>query len=267
MSLKHFWYTLLDNEGEAVPNADVYVYEAGTSTEISIYNQSSISITQPIITDSEGIFEFYVKDQYESSNNYGPGQRMKLSWSASASSVIGEIDNAEIFDKVYRFEDFNAGDTQPIDYSYKNKLVSNQSAYNWTTHTNTLAETENLHNILPVDIYDPSNSTYNKSVSNDLINDLWSLLASAQSPSITASGGISRTYEVSGSGLSWTPSGDTYYDDFNHGFGYSNSNPLIQMYDDLNKELLKPYKIIPTDENNIRIWVFEDIAAHITIIG
>jgi len=217
MSLKHFWYTLLDSEGEAVPNADVYVYEADTTTEISVYNQSSVSITQPIVTDSEGIFEFYVKDQYESSDNYNPDQRMKLSWSVSAGTVSGEIDNAEIFDKVYKFEDFNEGDTQPTDYAYKNKLVSNQKAYNWTTHENLPAETENLHNILPVDITDSSDGTYNKSVSNDLLNDLWSVLASAQSPTITASGGVSRSYETSGSGLSWTPSGDVYYDDFNHG--------------------------------------------------
>ena len=133
MSLKHFWYTLLDKEGESVPNANVYVYEAGTSTELSVYDFQFIKVNQPIITDSDGIFEFYVRDQYESSDNYGPNQRMKISWSASASSVIGEIDNAEIFDKVYKFEDFNAGDYQPTDYTYKNKLTSNQKAYNWDT--------------------------------------------------------------------------------------------------------------------------------------
>jgi len=265
MSLKHFWYTLLDSEGKAVSDADVYIYGAGTSNELLIYNQSSVNITQPIITDSKGIFEFYIKDQYESSNNYNPDQRMKISWSTSASSIIGEIDNIEIFHKVYKFEDFNEGDSQPTDYSYKNKLVSNQTAYNWETHKDLSAETLNLHNILPVDIYDSSDDTYNKSVSNDLINDLWSVLASAQSPTITASGGVAISFEVSGSSLSWTPSGDVYYDDFIHNF--QELYPLVQIYDDTNKELFKPYKIIPNNTNSIRIWIFDDIAAHITIVG
>jgi len=267
MSLKHSWYTLLDNIGEAVPDANVYVYEANTSTELLVYNYLNVEINQPIITDSDGIFEFYVKDQYESSNNYTPDQRMKISWSTNDSSISGEINNIEIFDKIYKFEDFNEGDYQPADYSYKNKLVSNQKAYNWESHIDLLAETSNLHNIMPVDIYDNVSNTFNKSVNNDIMNDLWSLLASAQSPTITASGGISRSYEVSGSGLSWTPSGNTYYDDFNHGFGYSTSNPLVQIYDNLNKELYKPYKIRPIDTNNIRIWIYDDIASHITIVG
>jgi len=265
MSLKHFWYTLLDKEGEAVSNANIYIYESGTTTELSVYDYLTAKIAQPIITDSEGIFEFYVKDQHESSDNYGPSQRMKISWSASASSITGEIDNAEIFDKVYKFEDFNAGDYQPNDYTYKNKLVSNQTAYNWNTHKDLPAETSNLHNILPVDINDNLDNTYNKAVNNSLFNELWSLLASAQSPTITASGGIVRTYETSGSGLSWTPSGDIYYEDFNHGL--QQLYPLVQIYDDTEKELFKPYIVEPIDNGNLRIFILEDIAAHITVIG
>ena len=265
MALKHFWYTLLDKEGIEVSNADVYIYEAGTLIELSIYDYQFQKITQPIITDSDGILEFYIKDQFESSNNYNPEQRMKISWSASASDVSGEIDNAEIFDKVYKFEDFNEGDYQPNDYLYKNKLVSNQTAYNWNTHINLPAETLNLHNILPVDIYNSSNYTYNKSVSNELINDLWSILASSQSPTITASGAIMRSYDVSGGGLEWTPSGSTYYNDFNHGF--QELFPLVQLYDDINKESFKPYIVIPIDNENTRIFVLEDIDAHVTVVG
>lgn len=265
MALKHFWYKLLDKEGVEVSDAVVHIYEADTSTELSIYDYQFQEITQPIITDSDGILEFYVRDQFESSNNYDPDQRMKISWSASASDVIGEIDNAEIFDKVYKFEDFNEGDYQPTDYSYKNKLVSNQTTYDWTTHVDLLAGTPNLHNILSVDIYDNSDNTYNKSVNNDLFNELWSLLASAQSPTITASGGISRTYEVSGSGLEWTPSGSTYYNDFNHGF--QELYPLVQIYDDTNKETFKPYMVLPIDNENTRVFVLEDIGAHVTLVG
>lgn len=258
--LKHFWYQLLDKEGVELENANIYIYKAGLLDELIIYDTQEQIINQPIVSSDKGIFEFFIKDQFESFNGYSPEQKMKISWDTVGAN--GEIDNIEIFNQIFQFEDFGEHDHRPYDYSYKNKSMNNLLVYNLENHIISVSPNEyNLHNILPVNITDSNDNTYNKSVSNDLLYDLLSLLASASCPTITASGGIARDYDIT----SWNTSGDIYYKDFNHGL--QQLYPLVQIYDDLNKSIFKPYVIKPIDDENIRIWVLDDVSSHLTLIG
>jgi len=54
---------LLTRGGEVVPGASVYVYNAGTVTAATIYSDNgTTSITQPIITNQDGEYEFWAAD-------------------------------------------------------------------------------------------------------------------------------------------------------------------------------------------------------------
>jgi hypothetical protein len=60
--LNHIWYKLLNEEGVPVSGAEVYIYALNLSPLIIYESDGLTEITQPIITTSGGVFEFYVQD-------------------------------------------------------------------------------------------------------------------------------------------------------------------------------------------------------------
>jgi len=87
-SLKHFWYTLRDDEGVPRGGEEVYVYEAGTTNPVNLYNRNGLPITNPVTTSTgssatSGVFEFFIKDlmwNNESPSGYAWNDRIKLQW-------------------------------------------------------------------------------------------------------------------------------------------------------------------------------------------
>jgi len=55
-------------EGRPEPNTKVFVYQPGTTTEIPVYeDRGQTQITQPLLSDSAGLFAFFVDaDAYPS---------------------------------------------------------------------------------------------------------------------------------------------------------------------------------------------------------
>lgn len=87
----HYWYYLTNTEGQAVANATVRVYLAETDTLASYYKVESggIAITDPIITERNGFFEFWIEDI-----DYEKGQKFKITWSGPGITT-GSIDNID----------------------------------------------------------------------------------------------------------------------------------------------------------------------------
>ena len=268
MYTKHFWYNLLDKYGAPVSAGLVYIYEAESTTEINVYNEEETKVSQPLSTDSDGIFEFYIRkdettDSTALSGSYTADVKMKLTWSASP-DISGTVDNIEIFPQIYPVDDSIT--TLTSEHIKKINTVSNANAYKWDIHDDKLAQTEGVHNTFQVDITDSNDSAFNKKVSNKLLNDLYSILVSASNPIVTStnpSASITRTYTVEAS--SWISSGGYYYNNVNHQLGLEQI--LHQIYDDSSEEVVKPYKVDYTDENNTIFWSTENSKSHITVAG
>jgi len=271
MAIYQFWRTLRDLEGRPVEGASVSVYLAGTSTLANIYNGTNVSITNPLTTNSSGVFSFYVRN-YAEISGYAATQKFKLTWSGATTAgvaVIGSIDNINIFPNLFQVDETTTSDAAG------NKLVSNELAYDWDTHPNLTWEDE-AHGIEGVDETDPNDSTPNKLVSNYLMNELDSLLTSAQSPFISSSGAVVVTINVgtSGSGKSvkWipsaAPSGTYLYADIDHNLNIK--HPIVQIYESSGAAYY-PWRIDSIDQTSpyttIRVWSVLDVDSTVTVIG
>jgi len=257
MAIKHFWYSLRDGEGIPMTGESVYIYKHGTSNELNIFDSTETQLSQPLTTDSEGIFEFYVKDIY--SSGYLPSQKMTISWS------VNSIDNLDIFDKMYQVDETSTN----ID---ENKLISNQLAYTWETHKDASVLDTTLHNLLPVNETNSTDNTFNKLVNNNLMNEFYSLLVSASTITINTSGSIVTSFSVDtkgGSAPAWLdttiPSAGDYYVDLNHAL--NSDYPLLSVWKTSNKKMVTPSMIESIDSDNIRIWINEDIQTEVSIVG
>ena len=61
--MQKYFNTAADKEGRAIQSASVFVYEAGTSVLATLYEDNGSTITtNPVTTDSNGLFEFYADD-------------------------------------------------------------------------------------------------------------------------------------------------------------------------------------------------------------
>ena len=107
----HYWSFLLNEEGQPIENAEVWVYLAGTTVAADLYASESGSYSSPgepyqltfnsyeeglqnIVTDANGYFEFWIGDA-SVPNGYTTEQKFKLKW-YKAGITEGMIDNINI---------------------------------------------------------------------------------------------------------------------------------------------------------------------------
>jgi len=61
MAVYKKWTSTVLVNGQPEPNVEVHVYEPGTTNEITVYEDEGVTpITQPILTDSQGRYAFFV---------------------------------------------------------------------------------------------------------------------------------------------------------------------------------------------------------------
>lgn len=255
MAMKHFWYSIRDDDGKPIPGESVYIYKDGTTTELNIFNSAGVQLSQPLTTTStapSGEFDFYVKDIYDS--GYLPSQKMEISWS------LGSVDDLDIFDNLYMVDETDSTDTDT------NKLISNQLGYTWNTHISLpVSGSTVVHELYRVDETDSTDSSSNKLISNQMMNEFYSLLVSASTITVEASGSVIDTFTVS----SWTsttiPSAGDYYTDVTHGFGVT--YPLLSVWKTSTSKMIVPTNIESIDNNTIRIWIGENTPAAVSVVG
>jgi len=108
----HYWSFLLNEEGQPIENAEIWIYLAGSnskaadlySSEDGVYNTTPYQLTfnskengttsEIIKTDANGYFEFWIGDASEP-NGYTTAQKFKIKWYKSGITE-GEIDNINI---------------------------------------------------------------------------------------------------------------------------------------------------------------------------
>jgi len=255
-----YWQFVVDEEGRPIGNASIKFYLTNTVVLADIFLHATAGTTTDtdttaITTDSNGFFEFYIGDEWESSGGYSSEQKFKLVWS-KAGIATGLINNIDVFPAIFQVDET---DNTSLEKDIKNKLISNALAYKWTEHVEAGYGTE-PHGIQAINQYD-TNTDYNKLVSNSMMNYMFSVLATAGTISIEATGAVVRNFNIT----SWTTSGSEYYTQINHYIG--RDYPVIQVRDIADDQLILPALVETIDENSVRLWVSEDIDADITVIG
>lgn len=269
MASYHFWRKLLDADGREVTNGIVYVYLAGTTTLATIFDGVGVSKINPIITDDNGILDFYINDHSEI-GGYVATQKFKLTWVGAdidGDLCSGEIDNINVFPNLFQVDETDNISATKANFD---KLISNELAYEWSTHITETWE-DQVHDLQPVDIYDSNDATYNKLVSNYLMNQLDSLLASASSPSIESTGAVFLATDIGLSGgadpVKWLPSAGTrlVYADVVHNL--NKDYPVVHLFDKTTNNRYTPYAVIRIDIDNLRVFSTLNVDTSVSIIG
>ena len=105
MARIHFWSYMLNDEGQALQDADVSILLAGTETAADVYLQesggSATDVAPQVTTNSEGYFEFWIGDVNEIAG-YATPQKFKLKWE-KVGVATGQIDFIDILPNAPRF--------------------------------------------------------------------------------------------------------------------------------------------------------------------
>lgn len=158
MGRVHIWNTLRDEDGTAIPSADISIYLAGSTVPATIYlneiGGSSKGNAPHLRTNAEGYFEFWIGDDNEL-NGYNTTQKFRIGWD-KIGIVSGYIDYIDVFPSVIAVDITSS--TEIV-----NKSVSNVLAKSWSDHVS-----DTSHIVHGIEENDPtSNDTFkNKLISN-----------------------------------------------------------------------------------------------------
>ena len=262
MARVHYWQYIVDEEGRPISGVDVTFFLAGTETEANIYANSTVghmTTTSAINlqTNQDGYFEFWVGDIWELNGGYDTTQRFRLEW-YKAGMTRGEIDNIDLFPPLYQVDETAAGQTPAEEAVRRNKLISNRLAYRWEDHVEQMVPSAAPHNIEPV-IWCDTDTEFNKVVSNDLINKIYTLAVSASTASLDASAADVDFSRIPEDHALLPSGGDLYYSIVNHNIpsgsspGFYNRYPIVQVVDRSDDTMIIPERIQSVDTSNIKI--------------
>lgn len=264
----HYWQYLLDSQGNPINEADVRIYLSGTAVEADVFTNASFGASTkssqiPLQTNSNGFFQVWFGDIFETEGGYESTQKFDVEWTKGSYS--------EKIESLSVYAPFTSVDQSDTDTT-KNKTTSNWLSYKINNHVNSDLPSAAPHNINPYKPYeDITNTKYNKVISNRLGYQMYELALSASTLGLDTS--AARTYEEtipSGSDITpsagyWIPSGGIYYKDIVHNF--SNKYPLVRVARENNKVVINPYKIKTIDRNTIRIYSQYRFGKKIIVIG
>jgi hypothetical protein len=160
----HYWSFLLDEEGQPIENASIWVYLAGTSTPAELYpSENGNYQTDPLIstfqsyengdesesnieiikTDENGFFEFWLGNINET-NGYETEQKFKVNW-YKAGVAEGEIDYLSII-TYYPYFTWKGPWTPYTEYS-ENDIVTYEYSTISATTSAFICETEHTSDL------------------------------------------------------------------------------------------------------------------------
>jgi len=274
MARIHYWQYIVDEDGRPISGVEVDFYTTYVEKDdpgnvfANIYANSTVghqTTTDAIDTQTnqDGYFEFWVGDEWETNGGYTSEQRFTLTWWKSG-MTRGQIDNIDIYPPTYEVDETAAGQEPATEAVRRNKLISNRLAYTWEDHVEQVVPTDSPHDILPV-VRCSTDDIYNKVVSNELINQIFTLAVSASTVSLDASGA-----DIDNSRIPidhpWQASGSLYYADVTHNLG--NLYPVLQIAEVSNTTLVIPETVQSLDVNTTRVVFSSSAAAYwVTAIG
>lgn len=267
MARIHYWQYIVDEDGRPFSdvNVEFFLNEDTDYTQFaSIYANSTVghmTTTDAINleTNQDGYFEFWVGDEWELNGGYPSTQRFKLYWDR-AGIKPGEISSIDLFPPLYQVDETLSGQLVSSEAVRRNKVISNRLAYRWEQHIETMVPSAAPHNIYPVIVCDPD-TEYNKVVSNELMNKIYTLAVSASTTSLDASAADIDFSEIPND-HAWSASGSLYYADISHNL--NNQYPILQVVEMATNQLEIPESIQSISVNDTRV-VFSSSASEYTV--
>lgn len=93
MARAHYFYYLINSAGEPIPNANISIYSAGTTTPAQVYfgetGGASVSTIPQTNTDTNGFFQFWIADASE--GGYEATSKFDVSWSTGGGAEDGTL--------------------------------------------------------------------------------------------------------------------------------------------------------------------------------
>jgi hypothetical protein len=273
MGRVHFWAFLKDKQGQPLVGGNVSLYLSGTDTDAVVFT-TSVSASggtdrrdqSSWTTGASGYFDFYIGDEWEENFGYSADQLFRLEWTdgTPSPSARGEIDQLQIFDQIFPMD-------QTLEDTTENKMVSNEYAYKWDNHV-ALTYTDEVHSIHPVDTTDASDATFDKVVTNELLNRIDNLTSTllacgGEGIVISASGSLIDIQPVGAS--AWSASADgTYFADVTYRLTRDKQFPIVQIWDEDSAQIWQPKEIRDVDNDTLRIWSNDNtINMRVTVAG
>jgi hypothetical protein len=220
MARVHKWYFLVNQAGEPIEGAGVWITLAGTGgktgTAAWIYfdefGSGGTRDMPQCVTLENGYFEFWVDEDEdfdlcgveidnETTQSYGFNQKFRLDWDKT-NVHTGYVDYVDIFPPNRFFEKVDLTDCTN---TALNKVVSNELACKWNVHADADLrfitdpfERLEAHGVEVLDTTNPNNTTINKILSNDLgwvwdSHELTNVWEYSLAPSASRLGGLDPT--------------------------------------------------------------------------
>ena len=183
MARTHVWKFLVNQAGEPIENANIYITMAGgggieTGEPAWVYfdefsEGGSRSVPQ-VSTLENGYFEFWIDENEDfdpdgtidnsEAQSYGYSQKFRLDWLKAGISQ-GYVDYIDVFPASRFFEKVDETDETS---TYKNKVISNYLGWKWDTHADQDAREDNALPIHGFELVRPTepNDIPNKVITN-----------------------------------------------------------------------------------------------------
>ena len=264
MARLHYWQYIVDEEGTPVGGVSIRFYLADdTNTEANIYANSTVghqTTTSAIdlLSNGEGYFEFWVGDEWELNGGYPSTQRFRLEWTRTGMRE-GVIDNLDIFPPLYQVDETVSGQSIAEEAIRRNKLISNRLAYRWEEHVESVVSgsayrTDAPHDIQPVMVCD-TDTEYNRVVSNNLMNQIYTIAVSASTATLDASA-ADIDFSLIPEDHPLVSAGDgLWYSNIDHNLDGSviNEYPIIQVVDRSDNTYIVPETIQSLNQDQAKI--------------
>jgi len=227
--LNHIWYKLLDEEGRPISNAEVYIYTLNLNL-LTIYEADGLTeITQPIVTTSGGVFEFYVQDDIGvpsgAVGHYPWDTEYIISWNDGLSQS-GIIEGDALFGRYAQVDETDSSSTRV------NKAISNFIGWTIQDHIDFMfGTTDRCGSSSSSSSSDSSSSVSSSSSSSSLSSSSSSSsssfsISSSSSSSSLSSSSLSSSKSSSSESLSSSSSSySSCADQCTEGFAIGQENP------------------------------------------
>jgi len=196
MARNHKWWYIVNQAGEPINAAHVFVYKAGTTDPVWVYfdefgSTGSRSTSGQISTLENGYFEFWIDEDEDfdvcntsavddsSATSYPFNQKFKIRWEKTG-IASGQIDYIDVFPANRYFRPANisgCSDSGVSENAEMNKVVSNYLVCRWEEHVN--QDFRDLTNPTLVHGFDYLNTSVPNNIFNKIVTNnqgwLWDI--------------------------------------------------------------------------------------------
>jgi hypothetical protein len=256
-----FWSYILSEDGTPLQDVEVRIYLQDNPTveaNIFIVPSGGVYTTSSVTdlkTDNNGYFEVWFANEWEDGGHL-PDQKFRLEW-YRAGIAPGVVEFIDPWSNAFAVDESQSSGN---DAFTRNKLISNFQGKKWQDHLESSPNEATPHDLTPVSFaLSAVDTVYNKVVSNELFNDIFTTSNSASAVSL--SGSVDEYQETVSA---WNPSGGEFEAKITHNLGTEDVSVQVV---NINNFKIVPADIIVLDADGVRVIVAIDGTYYINVQG